>query len=347
MAGADPQARPARHELSRLILIPDAVFDDDHALEAAAAAPRGLTVRRASQADDVADADWQSAEAVVAYHRLPYDAAVCAKLSRCRILVRAGVGTDNVDLAAFAARGIPVCNVPDYGTAEVADHTLALILALARGIVEFHRGIAADPAAGWDWRRWPTPVRRLTGQKLLIVGFGAIGRAVAQRAVGFGLDIGVFDPLATDLAGARRYATIEEGLADSDIVTLHAPLTDATQRLIDRRRVLLLKPGAILVNTARGGLIDLDALHDGLVNGTIAGAGLDVLPHEPPDPAHPLFRALAADAVWLRGRLIATPHAAFLSADAITDMRRRAIETAVAYLDDGTLRHCVNRDHLP
>lgn len=320
-----------------MILIPDAAFDDDHALERGAAAPYALLVRRARRADEVADAEWADAEAIIAYHRMAYDAGLCARLKRCRILVRAGVGCDNVDLAAFAARGIPVCNVPDYGTGEVADHTIALLLALRRGVVEFHRGVAADPVRGWDWRRWPRPVRRLAGQRLLIVGFGRIGAAVARRAQVFDIAVDYYDPLR------REGDDLDAELAAADIVSLHAALTGATGALIDRRRLALMKPGAILINTARGGLVDLDALEEVLRADRIAGAALDVLPEEPPDPAHPLFAALASDAPWLRGRLIVTPHAAFLSAEAIADMRRGAVATAAAYLRDGTLVNCVNR----
>ncbi len=323
------------------ILIPDAAFDDDHALERAAAAPFALVVRRAARPDDVAAAEWEAAEAVVAYHRMGYDAALAARLARCRILVRAGVGCDNVDLAAFAARGIPVCNVPDYGIGEVADHSIALLLALARGIVEFHRRIAAEPARGWDWRNFPAPVRRLAGARMLIVGFGRIGRAVARRAAALDIDVGFHDPVA-GAGDFRRFDTLEVGLADADIVSLHAALTPQTRGLIDARRLAAMKPGAILVNTARGGLIDLDAVTEALRSGHLAAAGLDVLPQEPPDPAHPLFQALAQDAPWLRGRLILTPHAAFLSRDAIADMRRKAVETAVAYLRDGRLVNCVS-----
>jgi len=333
-----------------MILIPDAVFDDDHALEQKAAAPLKLVVRRAAQADEIPDEECQTAEAVIGYHRLAYDAALCRRLTRCRILVRAGVGSDNVDLAAFAARGIPVCNVPDYGIAEVADHTIALLLALARGIVEFHRGIAADPVRGWDWRRWPPPVRRLKGQLLLLIGFGTIGRAVARRAQALDLAVGYYDPLvprdAANATGIRAYDDLDAALGEADIVSLHAMLTPASRNLIDRRRIAAMKAGAILLNTARGGLVDLDALAEGLQSGRIGAAGLDVLPAEPPDPAHLLFAALRQDAPWLRGRLVVTPHAAFLSADAIADMRRQAVETAVAYLRDGSLRHCVNREQL-
>lgn len=329
-----------------MLLIPDAVFDDDHALERQAAAPLELVLHRAAAPGDVPAEDWQRATAVVAYHRLVYDAALAARLAACRILVRAGVGCDTVDLAAFARRGIPVCNVPDYGVAEVADHTIALLLALARGIVAFHAGIAADPAGGWNWRRWPAPVRRLAGQTLLIIGFGTIGRAVARRARALDLAVSYFDPLVPAAAGAaldaRRCEDLDAALGSADIVTLHAALTPENRNLLDHRRLGLMKPGVLILNTARGGLIDLDALAEGLAAGRIAGAGLDVLPAEPPDPAHPLFRALKEQAPWLDGRLIVTPHAAFLSAEAIRDMRLKAVETAVDYLRSGRLRHCVN-----
>jgi lactate dehydrogenase-like 2-hydroxyacid dehydrogenase len=325
------------------LLIPDAAFDGDHALEREAAAPDMVTVCRAVQPGDIAPAEWAAAEAVIAYHRMSYDAALCASLRACRILVRAGVGCDNVDLAAFAARGIPVCNVPDYGIAEVADHAIALMLALARGVVAFHQAVAADPVRGWDWRLFPTPVRRLAGQRLLIVGFGRIGQAVARRALALDLDVGFHDPLVRiAMHGVARHDDLDRALAEADIISLHAALTGATRALIDRRRLAAMKPGAILINTARGALVDVDALTEALRAGRVAAA-LDVLPDEPPDPAHELFRALRDEAPWLRGRLVVTPHAAFLSRDAIIDMRRKAVETAIAYLRDGALRNCVNR----
>jgi lactate dehydrogenase-like 2-hydroxyacid dehydrogenase len=344
MAGPVAQARPARSQFPELtILIPDAVFDDDHAIERAEVAPVPLTVHRAAKAGDVPDEDWAAAEAVIAYHRMRYDAALCARLKSCRILVRAGVGCDNVDLGSFAARGIPVCNVPDYGVGEVADHTIALLLALTRGIVEFHRGIAADPARGWDWRRWPRPVRRLGGQRLLIVGFGRIGEAVARRAAALELRVAGFDPLRRDIPGFERADDLDRALAEADIVSLHAALAGGTRPLIDRARLAAMKRDAILINTARGGLVDLDALEEALRGDRIGAAALDVLPEEPPDPAHPLFAALASGAPWLMGRLIVTPHAAFLSRDAIIEMRRKSAATAAAYLRDGTLLNCVNR----
>ena len=210
-----------------MILIPDAVFEDDHVVERATAAPIELVLRRAQNSDDVSDKEWQRAEAVVAYHRLAYDAALCRRLARCRILVRVGVGCDNVDLAAFAARGIPVCNVPDYGVGEVADHAIALLLALTRGVVAFHNAIASDPVRGWDWRLWPPPVRRLQRHRLLIIGYGTIGRAVARRAAAFDLAIGWYDPFVRvdgDESGFRRYDDLDEALGEADVVSLHATL---------------------------------------------------------------------------------------------------------------------------
>lgn len=325
------------------LLIPDLAFEDA-GIERAAAGSVRLLIRRAERAEDVSAADWGAADAVVAYHRLRYDAALAEELTRCRVLVRAGVGTDNIDLAAFGARGIAVANVPDYGTGEVADHALALLLALTRGIVEFHRGIAENPVTGWDWRRWPKPVRRLKGQKLLVVGYGAIGRAVAQRAKSFEMEVGAYDPVAKIGDGVTAYDTLEAGLAEADIISLHAMMTKENEGLIDARRIGAMKKGALLINTARGGLVDLDALSDALRGGQIGAAALDVLPEEP--PAHPLFRALSEDADWLCGRLIVTPHAAFLSADAIRDMRRKAVENALAFLHSGELRHCVNTAFL-
>jgi lactate dehydrogenase-like 2-hydroxyacid dehydrogenase len=332
-----------------VILLPDAVFDGDHPVERMTAAPMPLVLHRAQTAADVSAEEWGQAEAVIAYHRLAYDEALCQRLTKCRILVRVGVGCDNVDLAAFAARGIPVCNVPDYGVGEVADHTIALLLALTRGVVSFHNAIARDPVRGWDWRQWPPMVHRLQGKRLLIVGYGAIGRAVAHRAAAFDLAVGWYDPFAPadeDESFRRRFHDLDEALGQADIVSLHAAVAQKDAKILDRPRLAAMKPGAILLNTARGGLLDLDAVADGLEQGTIGAVGLDVLPDEPPDPQHRLFAALREEAAWTKGRIVVTPHAAFLSADAIDDMRRKAIETAVAYLRDGTLRHCVNATQL-
>ena len=182
MAGIASQARPPRPQLPELsaatgtvILIPDAVFEDDHLAERAAAAPQPRVVRRARNPLDVPDEDWQNAEAVIAYHQLAYDDVLCKRLARCRILVRVGVGYDNVDLAAFAARGMPVCNVPDYGVGGSRRSRHRVLLALTRGIATF-----TNASLTW-WRDCvAAPGCGGFGPTAAIIGFGRIGQAVAR-----------------------------------------------------------------------------------------------------------------------------------------------------------------------
>lgn len=264
---------------------------------------------------------------------------------QCRVVVRMGVGFDNVDAAAWGARGVPVCNVPDYGTSEVADHAIALMLALTRGTGFYHERVARDPVEGWTWRGAPL-MRRLRDATFGVVGLGRIGLAAALRARAFGMALAFYDPYAPNgleiAVGARRCQSLDELMASSDVVSLHAPLSGETRGLIGARALAAAKPGLILVNTARGPMVDLDALYEALRQGQIGGAALDVLPDEPPDPAHPLLRALRAREPWLEGRLVVTPHAAFYSPASLPDMRRKALEVVLHYLRDGRLTNCVN-----
>jgi D-3-phosphoglycerate dehydrogenase len=324
------------------ILIPDAVFPDDHALERATAGDLEVEIRRAEGNAGLDLAALETADAIVAYFKVRYDAGVAAVAKRCRILVRAGVGVDKVDIAAWSARGIPVCNVPDYGTTEIADHALGMILALARGLPEYQRRVITSPAAAWALSPRPATVRRLRGARLLIVGFGAVGRALARRALAMEMHVAIFTPALRDIpADVEAIGDLDAGLATADIVSLHAPLKPETRHLLNRERLERLKPGVLVINTARGALIDPEALYDGLRSGPIAGAGLDVWEKEPPVD-NKLFQALMRDEEWLRGRLIVTPHVAWASADAVRDMRVKAVETARDYLTKGILRNCLN-----
>jgi phosphoglycerate dehydrogenase-like enzyme len=294
-------------------------------------------------------ASWHSADAVLAWLAMPLDADAVARLTRCRVIVGCGVGVDRIDLAAAARAGIAVCNVPDYGTGEVADHTLGLILALARGIVRSHEALRADIAAGWRSDLPPT-FMRLEGARLGVVGLGRIGRAVATRARALGLEVIVYDPhlpVARELPGVfRRVDDFRRFLGEADIVSIHAPLSPETRGMFDLAAFRAMRPGALLVNAARGAIVDSDALADALRAGTIAGAALDVLPEEPPRAEGKLVAAFLADTPWLRGRLVLTPHSAWRSPASYAECRRKAVETALAYLVGGHLRNCVNRDSL-
>jgi C-terminal binding protein len=254
-----------------------------------------------------------------------------ARFPKLKVVVRMGVGYDRLDRAACAARGVTVCNVPDYGTMEVADHAVSLALALRRGIILHHDLQRADPPAPWRYVDHPL-IRRAEVQGFGILGLGRIGTAVALRAKAFGFGVRFFDPFlpnGVDRAlGIGRAGSLEELMRGSDILSIHVPDTRTTRGLVGAAELAALPENAVVVNTARGTSLDLDALEAGLRSGRIAGAGLDVIPVEPPpEPVHPLLAAYRAREPWLTGRLVVTPHSAFHTPEAWADIRRKSAET--------------------
>jgi C-terminal binding protein len=263
--------------------------------------------------------------------RMPVPAEQLARFPRLKVVVRMGVGYDRVDRVACAARGITVCNLPDYGTQEVAEFAVLLALSLRRGLLLYHdtqRGPAPAP-----WAVMPSAiVRRQEVQSFGILGLGRIGTAAALRAKAFGYRVVFFDPNQPNgwdrAVGIHRARTMDELLAQSDVLSIHCPLTRATRGLIGERELRLLPKNAVVVNTARGPILDIDALERCLRDGHIAGAGLDVIPEEPPkDPVPSLLRAYRAGEDWLRGRVVITPHIAFHSPEAWQDIRIKGVET--------------------
>jgi C-terminal binding protein len=253
-----------------------------------------------------------------------------------KVIVRMGVGYDRIDRAAAAARGIMVCNVPDYGTMEVADHAIALALTLRRGVLLHHETQRHTPPAAWT-AIWTPLIRRLSVQTFGIIGLGRIGTAVALRAKAFGFRVVFFDPYlpnGTELAvGIERERTLEGLLRRADVLSIHAPLTPGTRGLIGAAELALLPEGAVLVNTARGPIVDINAVEAALRSGRLAGAGLDVIPVEPPvDPVPNLLRAYRDREAWLEGRLVVTPHSAYHTPEAWDDIRRKSAETMAAAL---------------
>jgi D-3-phosphoglycerate dehydrogenase len=246
-----------------------------------------------------------------------FSRAVLGALPRCRVIARYGVGVDTVDLEAATELGIVVANVPDYGIDEVSTHAVGLVLALHRRIVTYDRAVRSGR---WDFQAG-APIPRLRGLTLGVVGFGRIGRAVAEKLRPFGLRTLVADPYADAGPDWVERVELDHLLARADVVTLHCPLTARTHHLIDARALALMKPGAILVNTARGGLVDTAALVDALEARRIAGAGLDVLEREP------LARD---DRLAALDSAVLTPHAAFYSEGSIVELKRK---TAQAVLD--------------
>lgn len=229
------------------------------------------------------EADLAAAEGAVVRADPTVDRALLDRMPRLRVIARTGVGTDRIDLAAASERGIPVVITPGTGSQAVAEGALALTLALVKrlrvttGLVREGRWAQRDGIQLGD----------LAGATMGIVGYGRIGQATARLAAAFGMRVLAHDPYAAVVEPARP-ATLDELFAVSDVISLHLPLTPGTRHVVDAARLAATKPGAVLVNCGRGGLLDLDAAYDALRSGTLAGVGLDVYDSEPPEH-HPIF----------------------------------------------------------
>jgi D-3-phosphoglycerate dehydrogenase len=255
----------------------------------------------------------------------PVNAAAMAASSRLRIVARHGVGVDDVDLQAAAAHGIIVARAPGSNSQAVAEHTLAVILALAKDLLALSASIA-----GGTWRGGATKVRDVAGLRLGLVGFGSIGQAVARLAAMFGMRVTVFGGTAdvSRFPGVSRADSLDALLATSDVLSLHCPLTPETYHLIDAAALARMPQDAYVINTARGGIVDETALEAAIDAGHIAGAALDVFETEPPPPDHPLRR---------HPKVIRTPHVSGVTDGALINMGVMAAECIVAALTGGTV----------
>jgi D-3-phosphoglycerate dehydrogenase len=273
----------------------------------------------------------RDADAIIDVY-IPITARVIDSLKKCRIIVRRGIGYDNVDVTAATAKGIPVANVLDYCIEEVADHTMALLLSVARRVV---RGTKQIESGGWNFREL-LPVPALKNCTLGLVGFGKIPRAVAKRARCFGLNIQASDPfIPSELAEEHgvKLVSLEELLKSSDFISVHAPLNDKTRGMISKREFAMMKPSAVLINTARGPVVDEEALIEALESGRIAFAALDVMTKEPPTPDNPL-RKMA--------NVILTPHLAWYSENSARLAGEKAAQDIVRVFNGYFPKYLVN-----
>jgi D-3-phosphoglycerate dehydrogenase len=244
----------------------------------------------------------------------PCPAEVLEAAPDCKVVARYGVGLDNIAVDRATELGIVVTNVPDFCVDEVAEHSLALIFALRRKIVAFAK---QTRAGGWDNAAFD-PLHRMRGQTLGLVGTGLLAQGLAERARGLGLEVIAYSRSATpgETEDGMTFANSLDDLLDrSDIVSLHVPLTDATKHMMGAAQFKRMKRSAILINAARGPVVDAAALHAAVKSGEIAGAGLDVTEPEPIDPADPLLEL---------ENVIVTPHAAFYSVESTIDVQHRA-----------------------
>jgi phosphoglycerate dehydrogenase-like enzyme len=289
---------------------------------------------RLLQTSDEGDVARRGADAdvLLVYHDIRVTTRSLAALPRLKAVVRCGVGFDNVDVEAAGKRGVVVCNVPDYGTEEVADHALMLLLACARRLLPAERAIRAG---GWDLTAvFGAP--RLRGRTLGVVGCGRIGTAMVMRAKALGMRVVFHDPYVPDgiekALAVERAWSLQELLPRAEFLSLHCPLTRETFHLLNRDTLSRLPRGAYVINTARGPCVDLVALHEALESGQVAYAGLDVVEREPLDDerirAHP--------------RVVLTPHSAFYSVEGFAEMRTKGAREARRVVLGEPVRNPVN-----
>lgn len=289
----------------------------------------------------------EDADAIMLYHNLSLTRRTIERLTRCKLIVRCGVGCDNVDHAFARSRGIPVANVPDYGTEEVADSAIGLTLALTRGIHLLNSRLRQAPDRRGPWMyTQAAPLHRLRGRVFAIVGLGRIGTATALRARALGMDVCFYDPYQPDgidkALGVRRVESLEALLGEAFVLSLHCPLTPQTQHLIDAAAMERMPRGSFLINTARGAVVDTAAVPAAIASGRLAGAGIDVLESEPPRADDALVNAWLDPAHPAHHRVIINPHAAFYSHEGLMDMRIKGAEACRRALLGLPLRNVVN-----
>jgi D-3-phosphoglycerate dehydrogenase len=292
----------------------------------------GAEVIAAVQPDsDEALANYADCEALMVTIQ-PVTSELMDRMPKCKIICRIGTGLDAIDIPAATERGIWVTSVPDYSIDEVSTHAMAFILALARNLFR-HRAMSQTGTWRYETER---PIRRLAGQTLGILGIGRIGGASARKGQGLGFKVIAHDPYVSaerfEELGVRR-VDFDTLMSESDFITLHVPLNEDTRKIIDARALSLMKPTAFLVNTARGEVVDIDALVAAVRAGTIEGAGIDVLPVEPPPADHPILHEES---------ILVTPHIGWASTESGFDVRHRGAQDVVSVLAGRRPKYAAN-----
>jgi len=256
---------------------------------------------------------------------------VLESLPKCKVISRYGVGVDSVDLKAATELGMIVANVPDYCMDEVADQTVAMILALIRKVVFFDQRVKAGV---WDFREG-IPIHRIRGRTLGLIGCGRIGMEVARRVSGFGVKVIAFDPYLAKAPAGIELKDFDSVLKESDMISVHCPLNQATRHLIGEPEFGKMEKKPIIINTSRGPIVDEEALTRALDQDLVSGAGLDVLEKEPPGSGHPLLS---------RSNVVLSPHISFYSVESISELKRRTAKNVADVLAETWPGSVVNSD---
>jgi D-3-phosphoglycerate dehydrogenase len=275
---------------------------------------------------------------VIVVNMVKFDASLISKLKKCKLLIRHGIGYDNVDVEACTKAGITFAYQPDYCVDDVAEHAIALIFACVRKVPQSRKTLEESSAKGqWDFSAI-FPIYRMDGKTLGIMGLGRIGSAVFRKLKGFGMRIIGCDPYLSEARKAAlsgiEWVDRETLFRESDYITLHTPANAETRRMVNEETLSLMKPTAYLVNTSRGPVVDAEALADALRSDKIAGAGIDVFDVEPPPLSHPLFGLQ---------NCILTPHLAWASVESGWDIRKSIVNDILAFQSGKAPRNVVNK----
>lgn len=302
--------------------VPVPVLGHAHTLDEYPSTSPELIVERCRHAD------------IVLSNKVPLSAGTLAQLPRLKMISIVATGYNHIDVAACRERGIAVAHARHYGDDTVAEHAFLLMMALMRNLPAYQRDVAAGVwQNATQFCHFGAPMRDLAGATLGILGSGGIGQALAARARAFGMRVQFGERKGVDAVRGERVA-FDELLATSDVISLHCPLSDATRGMIGEAELQRMKPGAILINTARGGLVDEKSLIAALKYGQLGGAGFDVLSEEPPRQGNPLLSARLP-------HLIVTPHVAWASREAMGRLAAQAVDNIAAFLDGRDLRRVV------
>jgi len=315
------------------VVIPGGNFPEEEYLK-----ETGAEIVRAGspgRSEDEVIASYRDADAIIISGE-KITKRVVDSLEKCRVIARMGIGYDSIDVAAATAKGIPVTVVPDASTIEVSDHVMAMILALAKKLIPLDQAVRKGLWGKPDIFQIGIPGFRIAGKTLGLIGLGRIGKAVARKAQAFGMKVLAYDPfishddvkdIGIELVGLDRL------LPQSDYISIHSPLTNETKHLINMEAFKKMKKTAYLINAARGGVVDEQAMYTALKEKMIAGAGIDVTDPEPPKPDNPLFQL---------SNIIITPHFAWYSEESAGELRQRATESVIAILKGQWPRTVVN-----
>lgn len=308
-----------------------------------------ISLYQATQEQELPD-NIRELDAVLVWHHIQVTKKLIDRLDNCKFIIRIGTGYDSIDYEYAGERGIPVLNVPDYGTEDVAEHALALMLTLNRSITLYQNGLLEDIQHNWI-AAIGGYIPRISGKVMGIVGLGRIGTAMAVRAKGMGMKVIFYDPYVADgydkAVQCIRMNSLEELFEQADFVSLHTLLTEETKGIINNEILEHCKDNLMLINTSRGKVVKNDAVYHALKNGKLRAFAADVLEQEPPDSENDeLIRAYINQESFIQNRMLLTPHAAFYAEESRYEMRYKAAEAVKRMADGLPLKNCVNKEYL-